>query len=69
MSVLVVTYGRIKAKVDAYLLRKNGRGIKVIKAIKLACEGATSVENGGFGCTRMVAIRLRCKCGSMSSTL
>jgi hypothetical protein len=69
MSALVVTYGRIEATVNAYLWGENGRGIKDIKAINLACEGATRVENGGFGCTRMVAIMLRCKCGSISSSL
>ena len=55
MSVLVITYKRIEAKVDAYLWGKNRRGMKDIKTINLACEGATKVENDGFGCNRMVA--------------
>ena len=35
---------------------KNGRGTNDREVMDLMCEGATRVENGGFGCTRMVAV-------------
>jgi hypothetical protein len=35
---------------------KNRRGTNDREVMDLMCEGATRVENGGFGCTRMVAV-------------
>ena len=35
---------------------KNRRGTNDREVMDLMCEGATRVENGGLGCTRMVAV-------------
>jgi hypothetical protein len=50
--------------VGACLQAKNKRRIKDKEAVNLVCEGTIRVENVGFGCTRMVVVRLRCKCVS-----
>jgi hypothetical protein len=42
--------------VAACLWEKNRRGTNDREVMDLMCEGATRVENGGLGCTRMIAV-------------
>lgn len=35
---------------------KNGRATNDREVMDLICKGATRVENGGFGCTGMIAV-------------